>query len=220
MHIVGPHKYRRADVLCWASFPLHGSSRLNLRSFSLFHFPLWIVPLQCRRILGRNCRDIIFNPGLKKLRLLCYVMRISTGLLLVVSWLLKMAGFRRMACDQTSQWSAGFYLHLPTQGSGSMHNFCRWKTNRVDPCCTMHWKYGIIVFQSTSAPPDHRPLVYSVVFFVNCVCVSFVCCDVACRDWSATGASAALTPSVSLWATSSACSQSDTWPAATATRAG
>lgn len=67
------------------------------------------------------------------------------------------------------------------------------------------------------APPG-RPLVYSVVSRVSCD-ASCLCCDGECRDWSATGASAAQTPPVSQQVTSSACSQSDTWPVVTASRA-
>lgn len=77
----------------------------------------------------------------------------------------------------------------------------------------------VSVFQSMLAPPGHRPRVCSVVFCVSRD-ASCVCCDVACRDWSATGASAAQTPPVSLQATSSACSQSDTLPEVTTSQAG
>lgn len=76
-----------------------------------------------------------------------------------------------------------------------------------------------VFFLSMLAPPGHRPCVYAVVFLVSCD-ASCVCPDVACRDWSATGASAAQTPPASLQATSSACSQSDTWLAVTANQAG
>ena len=74
----------------------------------------------------------------------------------------------------------------------------------------------VSVLGSMLGPPGHRPLVCSV-----CVRRAASCerCDVACRDWSATGASAAPTPPVSLQATSWACSRSDTWPEATASRA-
>lgn len=63
--------------------------------------------------------------------------------------------------------------------------------------------------------PLGRPVVYCVALCESCD-AACLCCDVARRDWSSTGASAAQTPPASQQATSSACSQSDTWPVVTA----
>lgn len=76
-----------------------------------------------------------------------------------------------------------------------------------------------VFFLSTLAPPGRLPRVCSGVVSVNCA-ESCACCDVACRCWSARGASAALTPPAFLRATSSACSQSGTWLVARASQEG